>query len=82
MGVNKQPINGSLPSKESATSTAPIDSKSSGTSITPARKPIRRCAGSSGASGGTTFTIGLPDFAMMKASPRAANLLHGLSLLS
>jgi hypothetical protein len=59
-----------VPSNDSAMSTAPIESKSSGSSINPARKPIRRCASPSGASNGTTFTIGRPDLEMMKASPR------------
>lgn len=41
-------------------SPAPIESKSSGTSLTPARTPIRRCAGSPGTANGTNSEGALP----------------------
>ena len=47
-----------------------IRSKSSGTAIRPARKPVRRMAAGSGAPTGTTLTRGFPALAMMKAFAR------------
>ncbi len=51
----------------------PIVSKSFGTMIWPAMKPVRRIWPFSGVSSALTLTIGLPALAMMKGSPLAAS---------
>jgi len=57
-------------SNNAAIPCSPMRSKSSGTLISPRRKPSRRTRPGSGASKWTTFTNGLPAFAMTKGSPR------------
>src|SRR5262249_36798049 len=60
------------PRKVRSMVSCPMRSKSSGTAISPARKPRRRGAIPSRDESGTTLTSGLPALAMMKLSPRAA----------
>src|SRR4030095_1636956 len=68
LGVQQQ-LHPSLPNR-AAISASPMRLKSSGTAISPARKPSR--CGVGGASSATTFTSGLPALAITNASPLTA----------
>ena len=62
-----------LPSNSSMRPDEEMRSKSSGTEISPAIKPVLCLLDAASSASGTTFTMGLPALAMMNELPRAAS---------